>query len=471
MRAIPFIGGSYEDRSKDVNAQRTVNLYPVLDQEGGKTISLYPTPGTQSWLNLGVSAPIRGMYSLNEYLYVVAGNKAYKINESKASATMTGTLNSSTGLVKMVANSNEEIMIIDSDYGYYISGANLSQITDADFVNPSDLAYQDGYAIVTEDNSGRFWISGINDFSSWSALDYGSAETLPDDVLACVSDHRELWLMGRKTLEPFSNTGNIDFPFERISSAVQEIGVYSSDTVTKLDNSIYFLDNWGQVRRLQSYTPVVISTGQVGYRISTYDWTGAFGIAYTHENRSFYCLTFPLANNGSGATECYDVSTGMWHQRASGSQAPNSSWRPTCTAYFDGQNLFGDSETGQILELNHDVYTDVGVTIPAVRRGLEIFNDRDVFTVSAFELDIERGVGTVTDPETDPQAMLRYSKDGGKTWSNELWRDIGEIGEYNTRVRWTRLGRCRRFLPEVTITDPVNRVITGAYINGVRGTS
>ena len=39
-----------------------------------------------------------------------------------------------------------------------------------------------------------------------------------------------------------------------------------------------------------------------------------------------------------------------------------------------------------------------------------------------------------------PQYMLRWSDDGGHTWSNEHWRSGGGYGEYGTRVRWLRLG-------------------------------
>ena len=43
---IPFVGGAYEGRSKNVNAQVCKNLYPVVNQQGGKEVlSMKHTPG------------------------------------------------------------------------------------------------------------------------------------------------------------------------------------------------------------------------------------------------------------------------------------------------------------------------------------------------------------------------------------------------------------------------------------------
>ena len=42
---IPFVGGHYLGRSSNVNAQVCQNLYPVVDKQGGKALSLVGTPG------------------------------------------------------------------------------------------------------------------------------------------------------------------------------------------------------------------------------------------------------------------------------------------------------------------------------------------------------------------------------------------------------------------------------------------
>ena len=76
-------------------------------------------------------------------------------------------------------------------------------------------------------------------------------------------------------------------------------------------------------------------------------------------------------------------------------------------------------------------------------------------------------------PGYDPQVMLRWSDDGGHTWSNEHWRSMGKIGEFGYRTYWRRLGmtlKIRDRVYEVSGTDPVKIAIMGAELQ-VSGTS
>jgi hypothetical protein len=63
-----------------------------------------------------------------------------------------------------------------------------------------------------------------------------------------------------------------------------------------------------------------------------------------------------------------------------------------------------------------------------------------------------------------PQMVLRWSNDGGHTWSNEHPRDCGEAGDYKARVYWNRLGRSRDRVYEITVTDPIPWAIIDAYL-------
>ena len=67
-------------------------------------------------------------------------------------------------------------------------------------------------------------------------------------------------------------------------------------------------------------------------------------------------------------------------------------------------------------------------------------------------------------PGYDPQAMLRWSDDGGHTWSSEHWASMGKLGEYEYRTFWRRLGSSRDRVYEVSGTDPVKIAIMGAEL-------
>jgi len=67
--------------------------------------------------------------------------------------------------------------------------------------------------------------------------------------------------------------------------------------------------------------------------------------------------------------------------------------------------------------------------------------------------------------------MLRWSNDGGSTWSREYWTNIGQLGRYKNRAIWRRLGTARDRVFEVSISDPVNAVIVSANFKATNGDS
>ena len=79
---------------------------------------------------------------------------------------------------------------------------------------------------------------------------------------------------------------------------------------------------------------------------------------------------------------------------------------------------------------------------------------------------VQKGLFTAT--AIDPQVMLRWSDDGGHTWSNEHWRSMGLTGQWGRRVIWRRLGmtlKLRDRVYEVSGTDQVKIAIMGAELN------
>jgi len=70
-------------------------------------------------------------------------------------------------------------------------------------------------------------------------------------------------------------------------------------------------------------------------------------------------------------------------------------------------------------------------------------------------------------PGYNPEVMLRWSDDGGHTWSNEHWSSVGKIGAYGHRTFWRRLGmtmKLRDRVYELSGTDPVKTSIMGAEL-------
>jgi hypothetical protein len=93
------------------------------------------------------------------------------------------------------------------------------------------------------------------------------------------------------------------------------------------------------------------------------------------------------------------------------------------------------------------------------------------FTIGPFQTFIIGQQPTLSNNSTTtfPQAMLRWSNDGGSTWSKEYWVGIGQMGKYRNRAIWRRLGQARDRVFEVSITDPVNVVIIAANLKASMG--
>jgi hypothetical protein len=191
--------------------------------------------------------------------YSVNGTSLYNVETEASLGTIAG-----SGLVSM-ADDGVQLVIVNGAQGYvYTVSGGLVEITDPDFPGATSVDYLDSYFLFSEPNSGIFFISAINDATDLDALDFASAESNPDHLKRVFVDHREVALFGSETVEYWSNTGNADFPFERIAGAINEKGLRGVFTVTRTDNSIYWVDRDGVVRRQDAgYSPLRISTHAV----------------------------------------------------------------------------------------------------------------------------------------------------------------------------------------------------------------
>ena len=107
--------------------------------------------------------------------------------------------------------------------------------------------------------------------------------------------------------------------------------------------------------------------------------------------------------------------------------------------------------------------------IRRVRRAPHLTTDLQRQYFESFQIQFQPGVGLNNGQGQDPQAMLRWSNDGGSTWSREYWVTIGQQGKYKNRAIWRRLGWARDRIFEVSMTDPVKAVIVSANLKGEGG--
>jgi hypothetical protein len=470
----PILGASYVARSINAADNRMVNMFPEMTPDNGQTAAfLNRAPGLEFLQTVG-TGPIRALWAHQTNgsdFYVVSGGEVYKLNSMTGAPTLLGTV-SGTGPVSIADNGTQIFFACNPDSYIYNEVTNVfAQITDPDFPGAVTVGYLDGYFVFNEPNSQRVWVTSLLDGLSVDPLDFASAEGSPDGLVGLIVDHREAWLFGTDSVEVWYDAGLPDFPLTRIQGAFNEIGCVAAFSIAKLDNGLFWLgtDARGQgiVYRANGYTGQRISTHAIEYAIAQYgDISDAIAYTYQQEGHAFYVLTFPSGD----ATWVYDVSTQAWHERAGWDNGVFVRHRSNCQCNFGGNIIVGDYENGNIYQFSLDIYADNGGIQKWLRSWRALPTGQNNLKRTAhhsLQLNCESGVGINNGQGSDPQAMLRWSDDGGHTWSNEHWSPMGKIGAYYQRVFWRRLGmtlKLRDRVYEVSGTDPVKIAIMGAEL-------
>jgi hypothetical protein len=498
----PILGSAYVARSVNAADNRMVNLFPEIVPEGGKEPAfLQRAPGLTTLATIG-TGPIRGLWTFGNFAYAVSGSTLYKISSNWV-ATAKGTVGGS-GPVSM-ADNGTQLFIAANPQGFIYNATTdvFQQITDPDFPGATTVGYIDGYFTFNEPNSQKIWVTSLLDGLSVDPLEFASAEGNPDNVVAVFVDHREVWVFGTNSTEVWYDAGLLDFPLTRIQGAFNELGCAAPYSIAKMDNQVYWLgkDARGQgiVYKAAGYIGQRVSTHAIEWQMQEYaDLTDAVGYTYQQDGHSFYVLNFPSADT----TWVYDVATGAWHERASFTNGDFNRHRANSQMFFNNTTVVGDYQNGKIYEFDLNVYADDGAVQKWLRswRALPTGANNLARTIQhSMQLDCETGVGLnlypageqqellteaglyittqsgdlltttayLAAPGYNPQVMLRFSDDGGHTWSNEHWKSMGAIGNFGKRTIWRRLGatmKIRDRVYEVSGTDPVRIYIMGAEL-------
>jgi hypothetical protein len=392
---------------------------------------------------------------------------------------------------------------------YAINFSVLPQ-TDGAFSGANTVDVMDNY-IVYNNPTTQQWgatdlLSPISPQTSYSLKDGA-----PDDLVALIVDHREVYLLGEVSSEVWTDVGSVPFPFQRIPGTSTQHGIAAPFSLYRLGNSFAYVsrNNRGQAQIMQmnGYIPKRISTHAVENTLTNQYVDDAIAWTYQLEGHEVYVVTFPLLE----LTWAYDSTTDMWHKWLY--TADNNTYqrhRGNCAANFQGMVLVGDYENGRIYELDKKNFTDNGQNVRRLRRAPHLVTDFQRQYFDELQIQFQPGVGTTglsqptgevfvnspyiiypdalfvigpmqtyviglqaainnTTTTNNPQAMLRWSNDGGSTWSKEYWVSIGKMGRYRNRAIWRRLGTARDRIFEVSITDPVNAVIVSANLKASEG--
>jgi hypothetical protein len=317
--------------------------------------------------------------------------------------------------------------------------------------------------------------------------------------------------MGEASSEVWTDVGAVPFPFQRIPGTNTQHGIAAKFSLARFGDSFCYVsrNNRGQsqIMQMKGYVPTRISNHAVENSITNQYVDDAIAWTYQLEGHECYVVSFPSLE----LTWAFDIASGMWHKWLyTENDGTYTRHRGNCCAVFQGMVLVGDYEDGSIYSLDKNNYTDNGQNTRRLRRAPHLVSDFQRQYFDELQIQFQPGVGTTglsvavsgifigdpyiiypnaeliigpldtvyigienqinqNTPTNFPQAMLRWSNDGGSTWSREYWVTIGQLGKYKNRAIWRRLGMARDRVFEVSISDPVNAVIVSANLKATAG--
>lgn len=484
---IPF-KGLYRSESPIIADIQMENVYINKPQTSGTQTeaSIFNTPGIVSQLTTGSTLDDlnRGAHVMDGVLYMVNGERFLEItrtindfNEEVFSIRLIGQDVTGSGRVSMADNGTQLMVLVPGGDGYIYDKTTpnaFNPISDPDFKangNPQQVVFIDSFFVCTTD-SKKFIKSASNDGKSWNALDFGSAEADPDDIVAPIVFKNQLYIAGSEIFEVFQNLGTGGFPFQRINGYIINKGVFAPFSLVKTSSSFMFIgggvNESAAIWELAGTEARKVSNTAIDTELQKYspdELKEAFGFSYAQEGAYFVGFSFP------DRTFVYDTVSQEWHERTSQVEIDGVTqqirWRVNSLATAYGRVWVGDSQDGRIGTLDVNELKEYNNPIIRTFSVPAIQANGEAVTTSELELQFETGL---SDEGQDCQVRMDYSDDG-KTWSYEDFKSLGKIGEYSRRVIWSRLGRTPFFrIYRFQISDPI-RIAAGKLIARVKASA
>ena len=396
-----------------------------------------------------------------------------------------------------------------SSQAMYAQQFSVLPTTDGAFTGGGIVDVNDNYFIYTRPDTQQFAVSDILSPIT-QGLSFASKFSSPDNLVSLIANNGQLFLLGEKSSEVWNDQGTFPVAYQRVPGTSTQQGIIAPFSVSRVGNSFAYVS-----QNIRGVNQIVLINGYIPQRISTHavensllDQYTADAVAYTYqlEGHEVYVVTFPTID----ITWAYDFTTQLWHKWLWTDIDNNyHRHRSNCAAVFQGYVVVGDWENGNLYQLDQSNYTDNNQTIRRLRRAPHLTTDLQRQYFDELQIQFQPGVGIqgfsrdrntyLGDPYTigatealtigyqdifvignagqiqirdvlyNPKAMLRWSNDGGSTWSKEYWQDIGQQGKYRHRAIWRRLGMARDRIFEVVVSDPVKAVIVSANLKASSG--
>ena len=462
MPAISLGSGSNPARYGHAGACRHINcVWEPTGEDSKNSSMIVGSDGLAAFVTLK-STGVRGAIVVGVYLVVVSGRQVYRVDQSGSVLGLGGFPTS--GLLTMAINRRDypQVGLLSDGLFYCVNTQTwtLTQVSDTDLPPGSTLAMLDGFGIITT-TKGRWFITGLDDFTTIDPLDFGTAASNPDENVAVTTREGEAVIFGVSSTEWWKNTGDVDFSFANGRVAAIELGCLCAGGVQKIDRTIIWIAHDATVRVMNGYGGQDVSIAAVVRAIESVDPDTIRSATWWRAGAKFYAITSP-----GNWTWVYNMTTQKWHERQSYGA---NDWRVSTVTKFGRKWIAGDRTTGDLYEMSPTVYAEGSDPLVMTLQTPPVHGDPARMQIKDLFLQILPGVGLATGGTQDitPAIMVQWSDNGGYTWSQEERIPIGALGAYDKRgipVRrggvTTVHGRTYKF----SISAAVARAFLGASV-------
>lgn len=452
----PAVGASYQSPALPASAQRTVNMYPEVLQNGLTDIVLHHFPGLNRQLSGNSGEFDRGLHRFKGNLYQVAGSQLYLVSPTFV-RTAIGSI-AGTDMVSIADNGDTMVIVTGGNGEYTYDGSTFSSVTLGQ--NPTNVEYLNN-SFFFDDDDGRVSVTDPGTLVM-PGLNYFTPESAPDALVRSYVFNQFIYLFGERTIEPWQYTGVGSPPVERMNgSIIESVGLAGRNAIANTERAIYFVSEKGSAEQLQGFTPKEVSTVAVANEWRSYELSDAMVQAFDVLGLDFVIFMFPTSEK----TWCYVEQYDMWFELEHGTQGDR--WLGNSIIDVYGDIVVADYGSGNIYKLDPDTLTDneettVRERIFAPLAGEKFGNPRQWFQWNEFGLSLQTGVGN--SEERDPLLMVSFSTNGGLTFSNERFIELGDTGEYMTNVRVFDNKHFQDLTVKLRYTEPTKFSLFSSYM-------
>lgn len=440
---------------------RHINARIEKVEEGQPNFPIYACEGLDEYETVSGGGGCRGLLSMGSELLTLSGKVLARTSIAGDTSIVAGI--AGDGDVFMVRNGADvpQAAIIAPGVRYIYSAGTLTSFSDSDLPPPVGVTFADQRLILPIADGRLFW-TDIDDASSVDALSFATAEGAPDGLVGAYAHKLQVWLPGKDSTEVWQSTANADDPFQRVPGGFIPHGSHSPHTMKALGDVLFWVTDKNQVVAGSVGAVQVVSHNAISRDIeSVPDKNSIVGFTYHSGGSGYYVLTC------AAWTWQYCINTGKWFERTSNGRA---NWRGRHSAKFGDRWVIGDGAAATLYSVNKDTFSENGEPYLWTLRSAPMHAYPNRICVDRLHLDFVTGVGVNSDDEheANPRVGMRYSDDGGRSWSPQLTRGLGRDGQHRVRVTFDGLGATgsQGRIWELEASAPVARGLMYAAIEG-----